>query len=887
MHHDHRFHDVRQPVVEVNDQGQIIGISSGKEGFDPIAYFDSVRAGVMSRAAGTISATATVTPGVVEPGEDGDLIAVNLTAGITYSWHHRGTADGIEDPYLFLLNSSFGVIATDDDGGTGLNSLITYTPTVTGTYYLYATSFDGGDIDGGGYTIAQWSPETDVPGSTNVLASLPTAVSIGVGSYYGNIDATGDNDYFKIDVEAGYVYSFVLANGAATNAELSVAGAGNAAARFFMYDAAGNQLGTTFAFDNSLTYFASTNTTIYLRAQQGVNTGGYVLDVDKIDPSTRDPLESLNWDRAENITPVVQPNGDKVAYVYFGLAGENFGERAPNGSPMITYGWNDKEKAAVMQALAQYTPITGIKYEVTTDQSIATFRLSTTANAPGSAGNYGAYMYPQDPAYGTQKGIGVFNVNSGGWDKPGVSLQDLPGDQVSLDQGGFAFAVILHEFGHAHGIAHPHDRGGGSEIMLGVNGATGSLGVYDLNQGVYTVMSYNDAWQRHPDGPSAFSIAGIDNGWSGTLSAFDIAVLQARYGVHAYNGGNTTYNLTDVTDDAFYQTIWDSGGNDTIAYGGALNAQIDLTAATLDYSPTGGGVVSFLYNAEATTPANNSFQVRGGYTIANGVVIENATGGSGNDALIGNSAANVLTGNAGNDTLLGRDGNDTLNGGAGNDTLDGGAGNDTADYSTATSGVTVNLANGTASGGGGNDTLISIENVTGSAYNDVLIGSDVANVIKGGAGRDIITAAAGNDKVYGGNNLDVITLGAGDDIFVAETGSKEVNLKGANKGLMAVDIIKDFDGAGNDVIDLRELGRSFTFKGTDANKNAGDLSYKSFDSINGAENALGFDIDGQAGAGGVSGPVTVVYGNMDGGAADFAIILLNTSSVDASDFLFG
>ena len=38
--------------------------------------------------------------------------------------------------------------------------------------------------------------------------------------------------------------------------------------------------------------------------------------------------------------------------------------------------------------------------------------------------------------------------------------------------------------------------------------------------------------------------------------------------------------------------------------------------------------------------------------------------------------------------------------------------------------------------------------------------------------------------------------------------------------------------------------------------------------------------------GGVSGPVTVVSGNLDGGSPDFASILLNTRGVDASDFLF-
>jgi Ca2+-binding RTX toxin-like protein len=184
-------------------------------------------------------------------------------------------------------------------------------------------------------------------------------------------------------------------------------------------------------------------------------------------------------------------------------------------------------------------------------------------------------------------------------------------------------------------------------------------------------MSYNDGWQLHPDGPSAFTVAGIDNGWSGSLSAFDIAVLQEQYGVHAHNTGNTTYALTDVVDDAFYQTIWDTAGTDTIAYSGALDARIDLTAATLDYTPTGGGVLSFLLNDPDNMPTN-SFRVRGGYTIANGVVIENATGGSGDDILIGNAAANTLRGNDGNDVLMGRDGNDILIGGAGKDRIYGG-----------------------------------------------------------------------------------------------------------------------------------------------------------------------------------------------------------------------
>jgi Ca2+-binding RTX toxin-like protein len=373
----------------------------------------------------------------------------------------------------------------------------------------------------------------------------------------------------------------------------------------------------------------------------------------------------------------------------------------------------------------------------------------------------------------------------------------------------------MHEFGHAHGLAHPHDTGGGSDVMLGVTAATGSYGVYNLNQGVYTVMSYNDAWDFHPDGGSRNPATGgvglvIDRGWSATLGAFDIAALQERYGVHASHTGDDVYTLTDNYMQAKYQTIWDTGGVDTIAYGGALDAQIDLLAATLDYTPTGGGVVSFLYN---TPQPDFTTEIKGGFTIAHGVEIENATGGSGNDALLGNALANTLTGNAGNDTLMGREGNDLLIGGAGNDVLD---------------------------------------------------------------------AGEGNDTVYSGDGIDVAKLGAGNDNFMVENGTK-VSTK---TGSWSWDVITDFDNVGDDKIDLSGFtGENFHFVGTNANKNAGDVSYKVYDSINGAERALGIDIDGQDGASGVGGKVTIVYVNHDGGSPDVGIILLNHNGVSASDFI--
>ncbi|MBK7003610.1 MAG: DUF4214 domain-containing protein [Rhodoferax sp.] len=122
------------------------------------------------------------------------------------------------------------------------------------------------------------------------------------------------------------------------------------------------------------------------------------------------------------------------------------------------------------------------------------------------------------------------------------------------------------------------------------------------------------------------------------------------------------------------------------------------------------------------------------------------TGTSNNDTLLGSADFDSFTGLDGNDSVDAGGGNDTLSGGLGNDALNGSGGFDTAIFGSGTSGVTVNLATGTASGGDGNDTLVSIENITGSAYDDSLTGDDAVNTLNGGKG--------GNDTLVGGAGID-------------------------------------------------------------------------------------------------------------------------------------
>jgi Ca2+-binding RTX toxin-like protein len=102
--------------------------------------------------------------------------------------------------------------------------------------------------------------------------------------------------------------------------------------------------------------------------------------------------------------------------------------------------------------------------------------------------------------------------------------------------------------------------------------------------------------------------------------------------------------------------------------GGSIN---NIEVITVDY---GAGTDTLNYATSTAAVNVNLNGTASGFTwITN---VENATGGSGADTLIGNTFNNVLDGGSGNDTLSGDAGNDTINGGLGNDTITGGSGND-------------------------------------------------------------------------------------------------------------------------------------------------------------------------------------------------------------------
>jgi Ca2+-binding RTX toxin-like protein len=195
--------------------------------------------------------------------------------------------------------------------------------------------------------------------------------------------------------------------------------------------------------------------------------------------------------------------------------------------------------------------------------------------------------------------------------------------------------------------------------------------------------------------------------------------------------GNDILSPGTVSSSSVREMVDGGAGADTVTFGGLqfFELAVDLAAGT----------------ATAPLDIRNG---RGGSVFATLVSIENAIGSNGDDRIYGNAAANTLDGGGGNDVLDGRAGNDILIGGAGADQLIGGAGSDTASYAGSSAAVDVNLwIHYAALGDAAGDVLTGIENLTGSAGNDALIGDDSANVIEGGAGADWLSGLGGIDTL--------------------------------------------------------------------------------------------------------------------------------------------
>jgi methionine-rich copper-binding protein CopC len=82
---------------------------------------------------------------------DIDTFGVDLVAGRSYTFDlRRNGPTGLDDPFLSLYDREGRILDIDDDSGGGLNARLTFSPSVSGTYFVSASDYELGT---GGYTI--------------------------------------------------------------------------------------------------------------------------------------------------------------------------------------------------------------------------------------------------------------------------------------------------------------------------------------------------------------------------------------------------------------------------------------------------------------------------------------------------------------------------------------------------------------------------------------------------------------------------------------------------------------------------------------------------------------------------------------------------------------
>ncbi len=287
--------------------------------------------------------------------------------------------------------------------------------------------------------------------------------------------------------------------------------------------------------------------------------------------------------------------------------------------------------------------------------------------------------------------------------------------------------TLVHEIGHAIGLAHPSDYDASDTVKATY---AANAGYYEDSR-QYTVMSYF----------SETNTGGQFNGiYASAPLLDDIAAAQLAYGANmTTRTGDTVYGFNSNAGRDWFMTssstrklifaVWDAGGVDTLDFSGYSNNQtIDLRPGF--FSSVGGLI--------------------GNVTVAMGADIENARGGSGADIIVGNLLANVLEG------------------GEGADSLDGGQGHDSARYSGAYSRYTLTA---TADGGwtirdtgaDGQDSLLNIETLVFTDRSVSMIDSRVATAMTNvlrlkpfSAAAEPLTSSLGDSMAAGTLNTEAI-----------------------------------------------------------------------------------------------------------------------------------
>lgn len=601
-----------------------------------------------------------------QSGSNVELVEVTLVAGQSYRIDLNpgdGTPDAIKDPLILDIvdteGNSLGL--RDDDSGTGRAAAMVFTPTVSGTYTVVINLPDS-EFTGGSVTLSV--NEVTLPTVDDFSNALDPSNPLSIwGTKDAFIETDGDTDTIAISLEAGVAVDITLHGndqgffGSLLSPEiLSFVDANGDAVDPALYD-----LVEAYALLNyevkQITFTPTVTGVYYLTVGSNSGVGDYSVSIGEKDKGIYSIRANEKFDLTGN--PEIDSffflsnssaefwKNDHIASDRDGDGVTNFTYSLPDANSL----WNEAihndigsasatnfaaadgvALATFLSVMANISSFANIEFTEVPDTGLqaGTFRIGFSGFTPSSPRSFanGWSGFPEWAAMGET------------WLNPDQTALNIGWENSPIDLDPFIINRILHEFTHNLGLQHPDLSIFGKDIgpeFISQNYSVMSR----TTSGVYTNAVFTDLFPQ-------------------TLMWLDIQAIQAAYGENTTDtAGNDTYTYN--TNGTNYSTLWDYGGNDTLVLTGTKDANINLNPGT--WSDMGTDVT--YYDGNSTVVHVQSETVY----IAPDTVIENATGSSGDDTILGNNASNVLKGMDGNDTLNGGKGNDTLWGGDGADVL--------------------------------------------------------------------------------------------------------------------------------------------------------------------------------------------------------------------------
>ena len=842
-----------------------------------------------SSTTGVVTVNGSASTGVINFAADADALKISLVANTSYLFSQNSTSS--VDPYLYLYDSNFSLLDSNDDANGTLNSQIAYTALTTGAFYLGAKAFS---TSVGSYSVSAIS-QSAINGTTGNDTINGTFVCDTINGLAGNDTINGLNADDNLYGGDGN--------------DILDGGSGN--------DLLDGGLGT----DTASYAGTTTSVNVDLRlANIGQNTIG--AGIDQL-VSIENLIGGLGGDTL---------HGDSLSNYIDGADGDDLIDGGEGNDTLI--GGNNGTAGDTVSYITAGSAVT-VNLDLTTVQNTGGGGSDTLSGFENLIGSEWS-----DILTGTG-GNNLINAGAGDDTIVGVVGAD------TIDGGGGIDTIRL-----AVTSAALNAMNNAALINVeAIDASTATAGVVvnlalQTEGFTFTGSAFADTFTGTGAADTIVGVVGADtiNGGGSTdtirLSATS-AALNAMTNARLINveaidastaAAGVTVSLANQTEgfiftgSAFADTFTGTGAADTIVdVIGADTINGGAGTDTIRLSATSAALNAMTNAALTNVEAINAATAAAGVVVNLGLQTEGfaVTGSAFNDTLTGAAGVDNVNAGAGDDTILGVVGADTIDGGAGTDTIRITATSaalnamtnarlinvEAIDASTAAAGVVVNLSNqtegftftGSASGdtftgtgaadtivgvvgadmingGGGIDTIrltatsAALNAMTNAQLTNVelidastaaagvvvslavqtegftLTGSGFADTLTGGSGVDILNGGAGVDTLNGGLGNDVLTGGAGSDIF---------QFSSAIGGVGNIDQITDYN-APTDVINLSSA--IFTGLATTSGLATGQLAAASFNLnaatgtgsqivYNTTTGALSFDTNGAAAGG--------------------------------------